>query len=132
MSKAARASPHRATMPVARRQPSFRALSDELLEQIAHGYLDRTGADDPLALFAAPLTELCAIFFGRDRCGPGGAADDDRRIWKRACAILGLAALPTYPGAPTSWRAAYHALRARDPFRSTRFAAATKKSGVAS
>ena len=88
----------------------LRALSDELIEEIVKAYLDRTCADDPLALCAAPLTELGPILYGRDRCGPGGAADDDRRLWKHACAKLGLPALPTYQGAPTTWRAAFRAL----------------------
>ena len=98
--------------PAGHRGMPLRALSDELIEEIVKAYLDRTCADDPLALCAAPLTELGPILYGRDRCGPGGAADDDRRFWKHACAKLGLPALPTYQGAPTTWRAAFRALRA--------------------
>ena len=96
--------------PAGHRGMPLRALSDELIEEIVKAYLDRTCADDPLALCAAPLTELGPILYGRDRCGPGGAADDDRRLWKHACAKLGLPALPTYQGAPTTWRAAFRAL----------------------
>ena len=95
------------TVPV-----TMRSLSDELIEAIFRAYLDLAFSDDPPALFAAPLTELCVILFGRDRCGPGGAADVERRVWKHTCAKLGLPALPTYQGAPTTWRAAFRALRA--------------------
>ena len=95
------------TVPV-----TMRSLSDELIEAIFKAYLDLAFSDDPPALFDAPLTELCAILFGRDRCGPGGAADVERRVWKHTCAKLGLPALPTYQGAPTTWRAAFRALRA--------------------
>ena len=50
--------------------------------------------------------------YGPGRSGPGGDADDDRRVWKHVCAKLGLAALPAYAGAPTTWKAAFAALRA--------------------
>ena len=55
-------SPQVMTEPTAPK--TLRDLGDELLEKILASHLDRMHIEDPLALFRAPLTELCAILFG--------------------------------------------------------------------
>ena len=91
---------------------SVRELDDDSIAFLLEAYIDRAGTGDPLVPPPPALTALCAALYGPGRSGPGGDADDDRRVWKHVCAKLGLAALPAYAGAPTTWKAAFAALRA--------------------
>ena len=90
---------------------SVRELDDDSIAFLVEAYLDQIAAPDPRFLCGAPLEALCAAVYGPARCGPGGDADTDKRLWKYACGKLGLTephptALTTGDGASV-WRATF-------------------------
>ena len=88
---------------------SVRKLDDDSVALLLQAYADQMVANRR-SLCDAPLEGLCAALYGPGRCGGGGDAGAEQRLWKYACEKMGLAVLPVYPGRPPTWRATFQRL----------------------
>ena len=90
---------------------TVRELDDDSIALLLQAYADQMVANRR-SLCDAPLEGLCAALYGPGRCGGGGDADADQRLWKYACEKMGFAVLPVYPGGPAvlTWRHAFSVL----------------------
>ena len=79
---------------------STRKLDDDSVKLLLEAYIDKVAGPDPKFLFGVSFEALCAALYGPARCGRGGDADADNRLWQYACFKFGYGDLP--PGA--TWR----------------------------
>lgn len=95
---------------------TLRELDDDSLGLLVKAYIDELFASDDAPqwvrlnnsnpkLCGAPLDQLCAAFYGFERCGSHG--ERDLRIWRPACETVGLTTPSRVPGDHGTWRATF-------------------------
>ena len=73
---------------------STRKLDDDSVELLLEAYIDQVAGPHPWFLFGVSFEALCAALYGPARCGRGGDADADNRLWEYACFKCGYGDLP--------------------------------------